>query len=211
MTAASLATLQAECDAMRGYDPAWYAKMMHKIPPARVEDRVRYILAQCKGKRVLHLGCNWPPGYLHKALEKVTATLYGVDVCIPATPQAGLYAHANLDSYGEAVGLVESLTSERIALIVCAEILEHLGNPGTLLAQLKRLACPVLITVPNAFNNAGYYHVTGGVEAVNPEHVAYYSYHTLKVLVERYDYGVQDWCWYNGTPGTAEGLIFLVE
>ena len=208
----TLADLQADCDAMRGYDPGWYAKMMHRIPPARVEDRVRYILAQCQGKRVLHLGCNWPPGYLHQAIEKVAAPggVYGVDVCVPLGPSAGRCGHVDLDRAQETADLMMSLQAEQIEIIVCAELLEHLGNPGTLLAQLKRLASPVLITVPNAFNTTGYYHVTGGIEAVNPEHVAYYSYHTLTVLVKRYGYTIDDFCWYNGTPGTAEGLIVLV-
>jgi len=211
MAVATLADLHAECDAMRGYDPAWYVKMMHKIPLARVDNRVRYILAQCQGKRVLHLGCNWPPGYLHTAIEKVATRLYGVDICVPPGASEGLFGRVDLDKGTEAADLVGSLSVEQIELVVCAEILEHLGNPGNLLAQLKRLACPVLITVPNAFNNTGYYHVTGGVESVNPEHVAYYSYHTLKVLVERYGYVLNDWCWYNGKPGTAEGVIFLVQ
>src|SRR3990172_4625529 len=48
-----------------------------------------------------------------------------------------------------------------------------------------------------------------GIEHLsNPEHVAYYSWHTLKVLVERHGYGIVEWYWYNGEPGTAEGLIF---
>ena len=209
--ASTLDDLQAECDAMRGYNPEWYVKMMHKIPPARVVDRIVYVLTQCEKKRVLHLGCNWPPGYLHKAIAKVATRLYGVDICVPPGPREGLFGRANLDKDNEAEDLVGSLHVEKIELIVCAEILEHLGNPGNLLARLRQLSCPVLITVPNAFNTAGYYHITGGVESVNPEHVAYYSYHTLKVLVERYGYIVKDWCWYNGKPGTAEGLIFLVQ
>lgn len=209
--AATLDALQAECDAMRGYDPDWYRKMMHRIPPARVEDRVRYILDKCQGQRVLHLGCGWPPGYLHQAIEKVATVAYGIDVCVPEDCQTGDgFAQANLDSPGAVTALVVSLAAVRVGLVVCAEILEHLGNPGQLLVQLTRLACPVLITVPNAFSRSGYYHVTGGMEAVNPEHVSYYSYHTLKVLVERTGYRITDFCWYNGHPGTAEGLIMLV-
>jgi len=196
---------------MRGYDPAWYAKMMHRIPPASVEDRVRYILAQCQGKRVLHLGCNWPPGSLHRAIEKVAEKLYGIDISIPVGQGRECYVHADLDSEMHSRGLALSLLGQHIDIVVCAEILEHLGNPGNLLLHLKKFDCPVLITVPNAFSNAGYYHVSGGTESVNPEHVAYYSYHTLRVLIERYGYVLDDWYWYNGKPGTAEGLIFLVH
>lgn len=211
MTYATLGALQAECDAMRGYDPAWYVKMMHKIPKASVVDRVVYILTQCEEKRVLHLGCNWPPGYLHQAIERVAGTAYGIDIAIPEEQDAGLLQHYDLDMETQVARLPYAFQDAKIEIIICAELLEHLGNPGQLLAQLKRLACPVLITVPNAMCSSGYYHVTGGVEAVNPEHVAYYSYHTLKVLVERYGYVIDDWCWYNGKPGTAEGLIFLVH
>ena len=208
----TLDDLQAECDAMRGYDADWYEKMMHRIPMVASVNRVQYILDHCVGKRVLHLGCNWPVGYLHKSIAVVAHKLYGVDISVPdGLDDDSLCVHANLDSYIEVHGLTESLKDQNIELILCAEILEHLGNPGNLLNRLKDLQCSILITVPNAFSRAGYYHATSGaVEAVNPEHVAYYSYHTLKVLVERYGYSIQDFKWYNGQPGTAEGLIMVV-
>jgi hypothetical protein len=72
--------------------------------------------------------------------------------------------------------------------------------------------CPILITVPNAHCVIGRQHILRGVESVNIDHVAYYSWRTLKTLVERYDYVVKEFYWYlPGQPRTAEGLIFVVE
>jgi len=41
--------------------------------------------------------------------------------------------------------------------------------------------------------------------------VAWYSWHTMMMLLERLGYDVLDWRWYNGVPLTAEGLIFEVQ
>jgi len=51
----------------------------------------------------------------------------------------------------------------------------------------------------------------GGIENVNRDHVAYYSYWTLHELVTRYGFEITEWHWYNGRPLFAEGLIFWVK
>lgn len=206
--ASSLEVLQAECDAMRGYDPDYYAKQVHPIPMAPVVDRVEYILRQCRGKRVLHLGCGWPPGPLHRLLQPVAGYLVGVDIAVPAR-QVGLYVQCDLDASDIELPL------ENFDVILCAEILEHLGNPGHLLQLLRTWHCQVLITVPNCFSLVGYRHVQHGIENVHTQHVAWYSWHTLQELMTRYGYSIDEWCWYNCPPGfppqLAEGLIMLVR
>src|SRR5690606_6274094 len=69
----------------------------------------------------------------------------------------------------------------------------------------------LLITVPNALSHAGLRHAQKGIEHVNVDHVAWYSYRTLRTLVERCGYGVADFKWYGGVPMFSEGLIFLCE
>lgn len=210
---ATLEDLQEQCRAMRGYTPEYYTKQIHAIPMAPVVDRVQYIVEACRDKHVLHLGCSWPPSPLHAALEKSARRVYGMDIEVPVDVASPHFLHADLDTDPYEV---LQYGIEDFDLVVCAEILEHLGNPGHV---LKALRCgghmPVLITVPNAYARAGRYAVSGGIENVNRQHVAYYSYWTLHELVTRHGYVIEDFCWYNqpknGQPQESEGLIFLMR
>jgi hypothetical protein len=74
--------------------------------------------------------------------------------------------------------------------------------------MLHTVDVPVILTTPNARSIAGYKWGDRGTECVNKDHVAWYSYHTLKTLIERHGFELRFWGWYNGEPYTAEGLIF---
>jgi hypothetical protein len=69
----------------------------------------------------------------------------------------------------------------------------------------------MLISVPNAMLSISDGWLHKGIENVNRDHVAWYSYTTLKTLVERFGFEVKDFYWYNGQPMTAEGIIFIVR
>lgn len=175
------------------------AKMMHLVPDAPVVDRVRYVIDQCRGKAVYNLGC--ASGGLHSDIRTVAKSVFGVDLHAPAD------FICNIDLHPDYL----CQTSPPSDLIVAGEILEHLANPGALLAELRRFRCPVLITVPNALCAGAQYWISRGYEHVNADHVSWFSYRTLKTLVERYGFTVDFFAWYNGKPMTAEGLIFLVK
>lgn len=72
--------------------------------------------------------------------------------------------------------------------------------------------CELIITVPNAMSS----HlmpmaVRTGFECVNRDHVAWYSYRTLRTLIERCGFELMEFYWYGGQPITAEGIIFVVK
>jgi hypothetical protein len=98
-----------------------------------------------------------------------------------------------------------------LQIIVAGEIIEHVSNAGHLLDLMRATGAQVILTTPNAFSAAAQSYIKQGIESVNKEHVAWYSWHTLKTLVERHGYRVLIWGWYNGKPLTAEGLIFHME
>ncbi len=183
----------------------YVAKMMHAIPDAKVvKDREAFIVERCKGKRVMNLGC--ASGALHGKIKAVATEAIGVDreasadiICdLDDTPQ-------DLTDPSRWPGLYGA------EIVVAGEIIEHLGNPGRLLQQLKKLSAPVIITVPNAFHTAGLRWMKLGYEQVNPDHISWFSWKTLKTLVERYGFAVSEFYWYNGQPLIAEGLIFLIN
>ena len=178
---------------------AYAAKMLHDLPDGDTVDRVQFILERCKGKVVLEFGASGP---LHRAIVKVARVAYGVDVA----PEDDAVIAFDLDDV-----TITRLPEYAPDVIVCGEILEHLSNPGYFLARLRQYDAPVIISVPNAFAKLQARHLADGHENVNIDHVAWYSPRTLRTLLERSGYGIQAFHWYNGDPGTAEGLIVVAR
>jgi len=187
---------------MGNLSPEYYEKMIHKVPDAPVFDRRDYLVKACRGKIILDVGASGPMSF---TLQDEAKTYYGIGI----DPNPGLtnYYRIDLDNYDKhTFPIIEGLD-----LVIAGEILEHLSNPGRLLNRLRSLDTQVIVTVPNAFSISGIKNMQKGIESVNKEHVAWYSYHTLKVLVERHRFNILLWAWYNGKPLTAEGLIFHLE
>ena len=204
----SLSDIQADLAELGrlGVDDAYRVKQLHKIPDGLEVDRVTVCVEAARGKRVLHLGCGWPPSPLHQELAKVAAHLIGVDIAAPPSARENIW-QADLDTHPEGLPLRE------YDVIIAGEILEHLGNPGNLLRALRKLfpETMLVITVPNAFSAVGLEWVRRGYENCNREHTCWYSWHTLFELVTRCGYFVCNFGWYNGPPYIAEGIVFLVK
>ena len=168
-------------------------RMFHRIPDAPSVTRHEFIRSECIGKRVLDIGGSGTLAELIKGVAKSYANVDKVDAtyCI------------NLDR--EPVPVID------VDLIVCGEVIEHLSNPGFFLDGLREYRVPFIFTVPNAFCSIGAKWTMKGIENVNSDHVAYYSYYTFSNLIKRHGFSVDKFLWYNGSPGTAEGLIFCAR
>jgi 2-polyprenyl-3-methyl-5-hydroxy-6-metoxy-1,4-benzoquinol methylase len=186
--------------------PAYIAKMLHDVPESTVVDREAFILERVAGKRVLDIGAS---GALHDKVRAASQATIGID----RQAREGVLA-VDLDeiiNYYDGLGPDIPVIAEFPQLILCGEVLEHLANPGWLLQRLHTQypSVPLLVTAPNAFAKAGTRHIQQGIENVNRDHVAWYSYTTLKTLLVRYDYTVREFFWYKGVPYVAEGLIMV--
>jgi hypothetical protein len=183
--------------------PEYVAKMIHQVPEADVVDRAEFVLARCKDKVVLHVGAS---GEMHKALLATAARVHGIDLDGNGEEIVGL----DLDRLDQPLPAFPD-----IDLVLCGEVLEHLGNPLYLLTRLRDQypGIPVVVTVPNAFSEIARRHMErDDVENVNIGHVAWYSWRTLKTLVEKAGYAVGEHYWYGyGKPGTTEGLVFVLK
>src|SRR5476649_606265 len=108
--------------------------------------RLPFISEMCAGKKVLHLGCTNAPYtleaidnnmLLHFELEKVAASIYGIDAdesgleILKAQGTKHLFL-ANLENL-DALDL-----NETFDVIVAGEMIEHLNNPGLFLSGIKR-------------------------------------------------------------------------
>ncbi len=175
--------------------------------------RVDFIKKSCEGKKVLHLGCtNFPytkdsienKMLLHFELEKVARELYGFD-----------FDQEGLDILTQANGknlfradlqkLEEVPLEETFDVIIAGEMIEHLSNPGLFLQGIKRFMhreTNLVITTINAycalrFLIYGLRGKGGKNEPVHPDHVAYYSYKTLGLNIERADLAVKEFYFYD--------------
>jgi hypothetical protein len=183
--------------------PAYAAKMLHAVPSAPVADRVAAVLAAVRGQRVLEFGAS---GALHAQVMAAAASYAGVD----RAASHGVVA-CDLDDV-----TIPDLPSGGAppTVILCGEVLEHLANPGYFLQRLRAQypGVPVVVTVPNAFSAGGRaWLLERHTENVSIDHVAWYSYRTLRTLLERYGYAIETWHWVGGQPYTAEGLLVVAR
>jgi len=176
-------------------DPVYAAKMLQPIPDMpTVKDRKRYLVEKSRDKIVLDIGCTGP---ISKLIKQFAKKYYGIDKTSAENIEA-----VELDHRPDLMPKYED-----VEVIICAETLEHLSNPGYFLLALKDKypGKTIYITVPNA----GSYQVTDDCEVINKEHVCWYSYSTIKSLLTRYDFNIIESRWYNGPEYKAEGLIMV--
>lgn len=175
--------------------------------------RVEFIKQACAGKKVLHLGCtNYPyteeaienEMLLHTELGKTAKELYGFDfdqagIDILEKSGVGNLFQADLEK------LADVDLNETFDVIIAGEIIEHLRNPGLFLQGIQRFMnaeTSLVITTVNAF--CAHRFVIYGLrgkggfnEPVHPDHVAYYSYKTLSLAIERENLTIKDFYFYD--------------
>jgi 2-polyprenyl-3-methyl-5-hydroxy-6-metoxy-1,4-benzoquinol methylase len=202
----SVYNILSDIQAYHGRGRAYGEKQLHRIPKTDSVDRVKFVLQRCKSKVVLDVG--HASGELHSKITAVAKQVFGLD-----KERNGSAHSVTMDLDDFAIPALPFPRELGIELVVCGEVIEHLANPGWFLHRLGQ-ALPdaeLLITAPNAFSSGSRHWLSQHIENVNRDHVSWLSWHTLKVLVERYGYEVMEWHWYNGQPLTAEGLIFVCK
>lgn len=164
-------------------------------PPLGVINRTDYLCTLAAGRCVLHVGCAAAPvtpdllsspDFLHRRLVQAADACCGVDTDASAARMlrdAGFTDILTLDAAD-----LSSVTDSTFDLIILGEVLEHVNNPGLLLAEMAKVLRPggrVVVTVPNAFNLLRFIQLFAGREVVHMDHVAYYSAKTLAAVCSR--------------------------
>jgi 2-polyprenyl-3-methyl-5-hydroxy-6-metoxy-1,4-benzoquinol methylase len=175
--------------------------------------RLEYIKDACRGKKVLHLGCtNYPytveaiesNALLHIELEKIAASVYGFDFdrkgieILEKNGSKNLY-QADLEK------LEDVPLDETFDVIIAGEMIEHLDNPGLFMRGIKRFMnreTRLIITTINAYCGMRFWQYflrgkNGANEPVHPDHVAYYSYSTLSLVIKRENLAIEDFLFYD--------------
>jgi len=182
----------------------------------KLVQRVDFIKHLCAGRKVLHLGCtNWPYTWesidanslLHFELEKTASELYGFDFDQPGLDILAEAGGKNLFR-ADLEKLDEVPLDETFDVIIAGEMIEHLSNPGLFLKGIQRFMTPatnLIITTINAYSGMRFaiygLRGKGGLnEPVHPDHVAYYSFRTLSLLLKRANLDISEFCFYDLGP-----------
>ncbi len=179
--------------------------MAHRLPPARLVDRVAYLEEAVRAKRAVHVGfvdsgC-WQyhtqfDRWLHAHLDRSAAELVGLDLDQLGVDEArrrGYEAH-QVDCSDAAA--VQALGIEAAQVVIAGEIIEHLDNSGDFLDGLHSLVGPggeLVVTTPNSSGLMNAVSAAlAGYEVNHPDHVTLYSCFTLCNLLERHGWVVED-------------------
>lgn len=164
----------------------------------------------CKGKSVLHLGFIQHLMYedqmkkgdwLHNQIDEVSSSLVGVDYLAEEVEKIST-KYKYQCYFGDVMKLEECQVQGTYDVIVCGELIEHIENPGLMLDGVKRFMHKdsiLVITTPNPWSlNRIKLMFLKKLENkwLNTEHVSWFSYGTLKQLLERKSYAEIDYNYY---------------
>jgi len=127
--------------AARWWDPAGEFKPLHDINPLRLEFIQRR--ATLAGSRVLDVGCGG--GLLSEAMARLGATVTGIDMGEAPLSVARLHLHESGVEVDYRRVTPEQLADEEPGcydLVTCLEMLEHVPDPGSVIAACSRLVKP---------------------------------------------------------------------
>ncbi len=171
-------------------------------------DRVDYIIEECRGKHVLHLGCtDWPyteakiagQALLHEKITHVATSLVGVDA-----DEEGVSYFRKIGYLETYVENVENFSNQEVCrknydIIVAGEIIEHLENPGLFLRSVQKLMnskTEIVITTINAYCFFRFIYYLFKQELVHSDHNYYFSPIVLNKLITRCGLEVTDFKYY---------------
>lgn len=184
----------------------------------------RYVpLARAHGRNVLHVGVGGAVNSdaitdrflatdltesVHGQLSKVAAEMIGLDVnkrAIEAMQEKvpGRYVVGDISD----PDLCNTI-QERFDLILFLEVIQDIGSVDSALENVKRLLNPggeLIISACNAFSLDRILKMFFRYESVYPDHLCYYSYMTLKNLLRRHGFAIEQ-CYFTYFPRSKGGV-----
>ncbi|MDX6492160.1 MAG: hypothetical protein QOH02_95 [Gaiellaceae bacterium] len=179
----------------------------HPLPRGGPVIRHDALIELARGRRVVHVGfvdelaaSKLDEGvWLHSQLAAVASSIVGVDADAAGVAwarEAGFDAHVVDAQSADAVGALELEPAE---LVVAGEVIEHVDAAGPFLQALRTLVGGdgrLALTTPNAYRLLNFIAPLTGAEFVHPDHTAWHSPQTLRTLLERNGWDVEEIAYY---------------
>ena len=169
-------------------------------------NRDDFILKQCHGKSVLHVGCTDYPFFeaallngdlLHAKVSEVADRVVGIDIALDDIDK--MQQHGYDVKIIDAQSMANHKWNETFDIVLLADVIEHIPNPGLVLNEAFKLLAPngkLIITVPNAFGIVRFIKSFFKYEQVHHDHVAYYSSGVLETLASHANLSIEESAWY---------------
>jgi SAM-dependent methyltransferase len=156
-------------------------------------EKSQFILDLCKGRRVMDVGCvnhdiesTRAPDWRHRQVKKVASQLVGLDYAREAVNK--LNKEGWEIQYADAQNFdLTAQYPEKFDVILAADVIEHLPNPGAFLTCARKHLSPngiVIIATPHAHSFAYFLEILCfGEERVNDTHTMTFSRKNMQVLL----------------------------
>lgn len=171
------------------------------------------LVAIAQGRSVLDLGCTNHPytdisiadgTLLHARLAAVATGLVGIDADVQGIEELRKYSFGEL-IHGSLEKLNEVQLDRTFEVVIAGEVIEHLLNPGKFLEGVMRFMnaeSRLVITTVNAYSVMRFaqyaFRGRGGIaEPVHPDHVAYFSYKTLSLMLKKAGFRIEAFAFYD--------------
>jgi SAM-dependent methyltransferase len=191
------------------------------IPAGALVARDACLVGLARGRRVLHLGaCDAPfhtelaarGALLHQRLRPAAAALAGIDSDAEAVEWLRCRHGIDDITAGDAADPAVTAAGGRFELVLCCDLIEHLGNHGDLLdAAHGRLDTGgrLVVTTANATALKAALRALQGRETVHQQHTCYFSFATLGALLLRHGFRPEGFAVFNyGTRHALAGRLF---
>jgi 2-polyprenyl-3-methyl-5-hydroxy-6-metoxy-1,4-benzoquinol methylase len=165
-----------------------------------------FILDRCKGKRVLHLGCvgftdssleeriAQAKNSLHWKLSRI-ADVVGVDYSASVVEEYRRLGIFDNILVGNVMELEKLGLQPDFDAIVAGDIIEHVSNPGNMLAGIRSLASAkteLILTTPNSFGLPNFLRNIVGRFHEGGEHVMGFNDQQLTCILSRHGLRVKE-------------------
>jgi SAM-dependent methyltransferase len=154
-----------------------------------------------RGARVLEVGC--ATGYMSEVLHRrLACRVTGIELLAEAAALAGPSCERVLVGDIEALDLAAALPGERFDLVLFADVLEHLRNPGAVLARVRPLLAAdgaVIASIPNVAHGSVRLALLGGefrygeTGLLDRTHLRFFTRDSVEELFETSGYLVTRW------------------
>jgi len=150
---------------------------------------------------------------LHVGLAAVAEELWGLDVDEPGLEALKKRGYQRL-FLGSAEDPPAGLPRRYFDLIVAGEVIEHVRNPGLFIESsggLLRDGGRLVLTTPNALRYYNPIPAIAGRELVHPQHLTWYSPHTLEMTLKASSFHLESMYYYSSRPyvslASAGGIL----